>query len=97
MFSRYKKPSAKSAAPAAAVAEAEAPAATKAPAPQQPRVQASVPPAMPPRNPRAKPAEVTPQDREKKRKERLGDIKLEMHRVLLDKVQVQGLISSAFW
>ena len=38
MFSRYKKPSAKSAAPAAAVAEAEAPAATKAPAPQKPRV-----------------------------------------------------------
>jgi len=91
MFSRYKKPSAKSAAPAAAVAEAEAPAATKAPAPQQPRVQASVPPAMPPRNPRAKPAEVTPQDREKKRKERLGDIKLEMHRVLLDNLNLAAI------
>ncbi|WP_335948970.1 CpaF family protein [Salipiger bermudensis] len=90
MFSRYKKPSAKSVAPAVAVAEAPA-AATKAPAPQQPRAKAPAPPAMPPRKPRAKPAEVTPQDREKKRKERMGDIKLEMHRVLLDNLNLAAI------
>ncbi|EAU45685.1 CpaF family protein [Salipiger bermudensis] len=90
MFSRYKKPSAKSAAPAVAVAEAPA-AAAKAPAPQQPRAKAPAPPATPPRKPRAKPAEVTPQDREKKRKERMGDIKLEMHRVLLDNLNLAAI------
>ncbi|MBN9674358.1 CpaF family protein [Salipiger bermudensis] len=90
MFSRYKKPSAKSAAPAVAVAEAPA-AAAKAPAPQQPRAKAPAPPAAPPRKPRAKPAEVTPQDREKKRKERMGDIKLEMHRVLLDNLNLAAI------
>ena len=90
MFSRYKKPSAKSAAPAVAVAEAPA-AAAKAPAPEQPRAKAPAPPATPPRKPRAKPAEVTPQDREKKRKERMGDIKLEMHRVLLDNLNLAAI------
>ncbi len=90
MFSRYKKPSAKSVAPAVAVAEAPA-AAAKAPAPQQPRAKAPAPPATPPRKPRAKPAEVTPQDREKKRKERMGDIKLEMHRVLLDNLNLAAI------
>ena len=71
---------------------AEAPAAAaKAPAPEQPRAKAPAPPATPPRKPRAKPAEVTPQDREKKRKERMGDIKLEMHRVLLDNLNLAAI------
>ena len=88
MFSRYKRPSAKGAAPAVDVAEA--PAATS-PAPQAARTKAPVAPAAPPRTPRVRPAEVTPQDREKKRKERLGDIKLEMHRVLLDNLNLAAI------
>ncbi|MCA0962127.1 CpaF family protein [Salipiger bermudensis] len=88
MFSRYKRPSAKGAAPAVDVAEA--PAATS-PAPQAARTKAPTTPATPPRTPRVRPAEVTPQDREKKRKERLGDIKLEMHRVLLDNLNLAAI------
>ncbi|WP_417743335.1 ATPase, T2SS/T4P/T4SS family [Salipiger sp.] len=88
MFSRYKRPSAKGAAPAVDVAEA--PAATS-PAPQAARTKAPTAPATPPRTPRVRPAEVTPQDREKKRKERLGDIKLEMHRVLLDNLNLAAI------
>ncbi|MBY6002399.1 CpaF family protein [Salipiger bermudensis] len=88
MFSRYKKPSAKSAEPVVALAEGQA--AAKAPAPQQPKATPKPTPANM-RKPRSKPAEVSPQDREKKRKERLGDIKLEMHRVLLDNLNLAAI------
>ncbi|EIE48891.1 type II secretion system protein E [Salipiger aestuarii] len=78
MFSRYKKPTGKEAAP---VAQPAAPPAAgtkpKAPSMRKPKVAALV--------------DAAPQDREKKRKERLGDIKLELHRVLLDNLNLAAI------
>ncbi|APZ51789.1 CpaF family protein [Salipiger abyssi] len=78
MFSRYKKTAVKQAVP---VAEAPRPA---------PAATATKPSSR--RKPMAKKAaEVEPQDREKKRKERLGDIKLELHRALLDNLNLAAI------
>ncbi len=80
MFSRYKKP-------ASAPAQA-APVRTErvAPAPETERAgrkaAANVPPA---------PARAAPGDKEKKRKERLAEIKLELHKVLLDNLNLAAL------
>ncbi|NDW01158.1 CpaF family protein [Salipiger sp. PrR002] len=83
MFSRYKKTPSKPLAEAAVAAEAQATAVATpvaAPKPQPMR--------------KAKPqraAEAAPQDREKKRKERLGEIKLELHRALLDNLNLAAI------
>ena len=77
MFSRYKKASLKEADPAPAARSADAvPAALKA----------SMRKPQP-----ARPAEVAADDRDKKRKERLGDIKLELHRALLDNLNLAAI------
>ncbi|KQI69228.1 type II secretion system protein E [Loktanella sp. 3ANDIMAR09] len=89
MFSKYKKPG-------DAGARAEKPALGKAPPRPAPApVPAATPPAvekvslMKPRA--ARPAEVPAADREKKRKERLGEIKLELHKALLDNLNLAAL------
>ena len=79
MFSRYKKPSAKDATPvAAAVAEA-------------PRPEAAPKPASMRKPKPVRPAEAVPQDKERKRKERLAEIKLDLHRALLDNLNLGAL------
>ena len=78
MFSRYKKTPVKDAVPVAAqAARTEA-----APAPKPANMRKPLPP---------KPAEAAPQDKEKKRKERLGEIKLELHRALLDNLNLSAI------
>ena len=78
MFSRYKKTASEAAAPQAAVVAAAQPAA--APAKQ------AAPKPMPKRA-----AQAAPADKEKKRKERLAEIKLELHRSLLDNLNLAAL------
>ncbi|SEK88447.1 pilus assembly protein CpaF [Roseivivax marinus] len=83
MFSRYKKSGA-DATPVAAAAAA-APAAVKdTPAPE--RVAAAQRKPSPAREARAAPA-----DKEKKRRERLQEVKLELHRALLDNLNLAAL------
>ncbi|SDE17242.1 pilus assembly protein CpaF [Salipiger thiooxidans] len=78
MFSRYKKTPVKDAVPVAAqAARTEA-----APALKPANMRKPLPP---------KPAEAAPQDKEKKRKERLGEIKLERHRALLDNLNLSAI------
>ncbi|WP_305970338.1 MULTISPECIES: CpaF family protein [unclassified Mameliella] len=79
MFSRYKKTSAPGAQP------------VKAPAPAAPvAAQPAAQPAAVRR--KAKPAaQAAPVDKEKKRKERLGEIKLELHRALLENLNLAAL------
>ncbi|MBN7784639.1 CpaF family protein [Ponticoccus gilvus] len=85
MFSRYKKPSAQSEVrqPATAVTPAKAPEAVAAAAPR-PVVKR-----------REQPTRVAAQagamDKDKKRKERIGEIKLELHRALLDNLNLAAL------
>ncbi|MFX0544890.1 CpaF family protein [Roseovarius sp. S1116L3] len=87
MFSRYKKPAPGQATPVKpAVADA---AAKTAPDTSQ---RATAPNAASLRRPSAPAkADVGPQDRERKRKERLGEIKLDMHRALLDNLNLGAL------
>ncbi|SEN37181.1 pilus assembly protein CpaF [Loktanella fryxellensis] len=86
MFSKYKKPGTAHVAPASNVAALKpaAPAPVTAQAPITPR--ASLMKVMPTRA-----AEVVPADREKKRKERLGEIKLELHKALLENLNLAAL------
>ncbi len=79
MFSRYKKNSASGAQPVKAPAPA-APVATQ-PAAQPSAVRRKAKPA----------AQAGPVDKEKKRKERLGEIKLELHRALLENLNLSAL------
>ncbi|MCT4609566.1 MAG: CpaF family protein [Pelagimonas sp.] len=82
MFSRYKKASVQTAAPVQPAAPAEAPAAPEvAQASPAARRQAAA----------QAPARVAPADKEKKRKERLGEVKLELHRALLDNLNLSAL------
>ena len=83
MFSKYKKTS---------------PAAPKADAPADNVTQMPAAPAQAPEAPRKSmmkqtpvKATVAPADKEKKRKERLGDIKLELHKALLDNLNLAAL------
>jgi len=90
MFSRYKKPNAPgpaSARPetaqapqpkAAAAAKPAAPAPTPAPASMRKAAQTA-------------PAQTAPMDKERKRKERLGEIKLDLHRSLLDNLNLSAI------
>ena len=93
MFSRYKKPNAPepgAARSAAPVAKAAAP----APAGAKPAA-APAPKAPSQRKPMAKaPAQAGPADKERKRKERLGEIKLELHRALLDNLNLSAIESA---
>ncbi|MBW4983784.1 CpaF family protein [Mameliella sp. CS4] len=79
MFSRYKKNSASGAQPVKVPAPA-APVATQ-PAAQPSAVRRKAKPA----------AQAGPVDKEKKRKERLGEIKLELHRALLENLNLAAL------
>ncbi len=88
MFSRYKKTDAGKATPVKAASSAPV---TAAP------VATSNAPAAPPKpaslrrpGPAAK-AELGPQDKERKRKDRLSEIKLDMHRALLDNLNLGAL------
>ncbi len=83
MFSKYKKtgdaaPKAKPGAKQAVTAVASAP--TETPRPSLMRAM-----------PKGAPAEAVPQDKEKRRKERLGEIKLELHKALLDNLNLAAL------
>jgi pilus assembly protein CpaF len=82
MFSRYKKASVQTAAPVQPAAPAEAPA--------TPEVTQAAPAARRQATAQA-PARVAPADKEKKRKERLGEVKLELHRALLDNLNLSAL------
>jgi pilus assembly protein CpaF len=84
MFSKYKKPSAPAAkSPAATPAEKV----TKLPTAVPPDAVSKVVRKVAPTGP----AQVTPLDKERKRKERVGDLKLELHRVLLDSLNLAAL------
>ncbi len=87
MFSKYKKPGAGAPAPSTELKAVETapPEATK---PQEQAQSASMRKPMP--APKA-PAQAAPMDKEKKRKERLGEIKLELHKALLDNLNLAAL------
>ncbi|WP_299208966.1 CpaF family protein [uncultured Tateyamaria sp.] len=77
MFSKYKKAEPKPvAAPAEKVAELPK-------ADEKPKIARKANPSQP--------ATVTPMDKERKRKERMGEIKLELHRALLDNLNLAAL------
>ncbi|WP_147108493.1 CpaF family protein [Tateyamaria sp. syn59] len=78
MFSKYKKAAPKPAAAAPEEKVAELPKADTSN-----KIARKAPP--------AKPATVTPMDKERKRKERMGEIKLELHRALLDNLNLAAL------
>ena len=84
MFSRYKKPAAGAAKPAAKEADEQQQEVATAPVEQ---AQASslrrpVP---------VSPAKAVPEDKERKRKERMAEIKLDLHRSLLDNLNLSAL------
>ncbi|MCL3880903.1 CpaF family protein [Marivita sp. GX14005] len=83
MFSRYKKPNG-TAAPAAVAAQ-------PAPAARSPAAMVDATSKVKRKVKPVKHAEAQPADREKKRKERLGEIKLELHRALLDNLNLAAL------
>ena len=95
MFSKYKKTGAGKAQAGAPNLQA-VPGGKPAPAAQP---KAAVPAATPTAAPKAAratgadrvAARVTPQDKERKRKERLGDIKVELHKELLDNLNLAAL------
>jgi pilus assembly protein CpaF len=80
MFAKFRKPEAARPAAAAPVA---------APRPSAAPVAAAAKPLL--RAAPAKPAEAAPVDKEKKRKERLAEIKLELHKALLDNLNLAAL------
>ncbi|MCC1492259.1 CpaF family protein [Cognatishimia sp. F0-27] len=95
MFSRYKKSQVDKAIPAEAATNATA--AATAAAPKAERAALAATPAAPEKpasmrkpSPKA-PAQTAPMDKEKKRKERLGEIKLELHRALLENLNLAAL------
>jgi pilus assembly protein CpaF len=88
MFSRYKKEAAAPAAKAAPAAAAAAAAAAPAPEEAAPKVVMRKP------APRAS-AMAAPADKERKRKERLGEIKLELHKELLNNLNLSALESAS--
>ncbi|MFD1157160.1 CpaF family protein [Roseovarius aestuarii] len=89
MFSRYKKPTAVGDAKATGKPDADQPQATET----KPVGEAS---AQSLRRPvQASPAAVAPVDKERKRKERLSEIKLDLHRSLLDNLNLSALDSAS--
>ncbi|PJI92774.1 pilus assembly protein CpaF [Yoonia maricola] len=91
MFSKYKKPSLPSdASNAAPAASSKIDAAVMAAAkPEEPRAQ------LVKAAPARRSAEVAPMDKDKRRKERLGEIKLELHKALLDNLNLAALDSAS--
>jgi len=87
MFSRYKKSGSADAKPVqAAPATKKAQPAADAPLPPKPEAAVSL------RKPLAKtPASSVPMDKERRRKERLSEIKLDLHRSLLDHLNLSAL------
>jgi pilus assembly protein CpaF len=88
MFSKYKKPTPSqdgaAGTPATTpVSKSNSP--TPSDAPRQPLMKAM---------PAKRPAEAGPADREKRRKERLAEIKLELHKALLDNLNLSALDSA---
>lgn len=94
MFSRYKKEPGTPTKPAARPTPKPAPSAT---------VNTPAPTASPPEAPKPSmrkpahtaPAKSAPADKDRKRKERLGEIKLELHRELLDNLNLSALESAS--
>ncbi|MCC0064448.1 MAG: CpaF family protein [Defluviimonas sp.] len=80
MFSRYKKPNAPQSA-----------AATPAPGPARPAVETARPAAVQRKAMSAVPANSAAADKEKKRKERMGELKVELHKRLLDNLNLSAL------
>ena len=93
MFSKYKKPASATPKAAAPVREAK-PVKKVEPAPAAPATATAAPveAAKPVSMRRAvKPAAASPEDREVKRKQRMSEIKLELHRALLDNLNLAAL------
>ncbi|WP_149140297.1 CpaF family protein [Gemmobacter caeruleus] len=89
MFSRFKKPEAGPARPAATlVPVGAAQAAPKGPAPTTVKAPA---PAQAPKSAPKSPAEAAAADKERKRKERLQDLKVELHKRLLENLNLAAL------
>ena len=85
MFSKYKKTPAKNGTPVAAMAAASKAAAPAAAAPETERKS------LMRQMPAKKVAEPIAVDKERKRKEKLGEIKLEVHKALLDNLNLAAL------
>jgi pilus assembly protein CpaF len=93
MFSKYKKPAAPSATPEgkpAAAAPAKKPQA-RTPSVEDLTALTAAAPAASVRRKSSGPAQPVPIDREVKRKQRMSDIKLELHRALLDNLNLAAL------
>jgi pilus assembly protein CpaF len=92
MFSRFKKDAAVPPAAAATARPATTPQPASAPA-AAPAMPAGAPSALKPSlvSRAAAPAEVTPADKEKKRKERLMELKVELHKRLLENLNLAAL------
>ncbi|WP_108816431.1 CpaF family protein [Loktanella sp. Alg231-35] len=88
MFSKYKKPTpAKGNAPAAAAASGPKVNVTPVAVAPQEDAKQSLMKTMP----NKRPADAGPVDKDKRRKERLGEIKLELHKALLDNLNLAAL------
>ena len=89
MFSRFKKPEPQGGAPHGVVINAAVAAQTAALVAPQPKLDATA--AKPVSAPARPTAEVTAADKEKKRKERLGQLKQELHKRLLENLNLAAL------
>lgn len=89
MFSRFKKPEPQGGAPHGVVSNAAVAAQTAALVAPQPKLDATA--AKPVSAPARPTAEVTAADKEKKRKERLGQLKQELHKRLLENLNLAAL------
>ncbi|MGI9395241.1 MAG: ATPase, T2SS/T4P/T4SS family, partial [Boseongicola sp.] len=89
MFSKYKKSGGQGGEPG--TPELTSIPGGQAPVPQGEDAQAGKPPAVKRRKNTKTLAQVAPVDKEKKRKERLGEIKLELHKRLLDNLNLGAL------
>lgn len=89
MFSRFKKPEPQGGAPHGVVSNAAVAAQTAALVAPQPKLDATA--AKPVSAPARPTAEITAADKEKKRKERLGQLKQELHKHLLENLNLAAL------
>ncbi|WP_460274153.1 CpaF family protein [Celeribacter sp. ULVN23_4] len=89
MFSRYKKSEGQKGEPIKSAAPAASTPASPAPSPAPEKV--APPPVTPKAHAPRAAAQVTPQDKERRRKERLGEIKVEMHKRLLEDLNLAAL------
>ncbi|NVK46924.1 MAG: CpaF family protein [Rhodobacteraceae bacterium] len=89
MFSRYKKSETQKAAPVAAAA------AQSAQATPESKTTKPVKTAAPAQKPASRAAQAAPVDKERRRKERLSEIKVEMHKRLLEDLNLSALETAA--